>query len=101
MGDSNLDWGQDLERLGRYVRGHDIEDLHLAYWGPTAPETLGLREARPLAPGQRTTGWIAISVSFLQNIVAFPEGDYLWLSSHVPTARIGKSILLYHIDDDE
>ncbi len=93
--DSNLDWGQDLARLARYARAHNIDKVHLSYFGFVSPEVLDLGNVVPLAPGDRPAGWIAISLNNLFEV--FPEcTGYAWLQRHTPYARIGKSIYLYY-----
>ncbi len=96
LGDSNLDWGQDLARLGEYVQQHKIKDISLSYFGPTAPEVVGIESYRTLNPRERPQGWVAVSVLHLQGIYRDPRGDdFSWLASHVPRAKIGKSIWVY------
>jgi 4-amino-4-deoxy-L-arabinose transferase-like glycosyltransferase len=93
LGDSNLDWGQDLARLARYLERHRIEQIHLNYFGTTSPAALGIRHVTEFGPADRPRGWVAISLGRLQAGGA----DYAWLGAHQPYARIGKSILLYHV----
>jgi hypothetical protein len=40
--DSNLDWGQDLGRLKRYMDKAGIAEIKLAYFGSASPRHLGL-----------------------------------------------------------
>lgn len=94
LGDSNLDWGQDLGRLSRYASENSIQPLHLAYFGTTRPEAVGLEGTQYLKPGDRPSGWLAVSVTKLQGIYPGDEG-YGWLRDYEPTVRIGKSIYLY------
>ncbi|MHC4181299.1 MAG: hypothetical protein ACYSWU_27700, partial [Planctomycetota bacterium] len=96
LGDSNLDWGQDLARLSRYLVDHQIEEFHLAYFGTTSPEAVGIRNARPFEPGDRPRGWVAISVTYLQGIYPGHRG-YQWLEHYEPHTRIGKSIYVYDL----
>jgi hypothetical protein len=99
LGDSNLDWGQDLGRLARYVKAHAIQEIHVAYFGTTAPEMLGMQNVKGLQPGERAAGWVAVSVNNLQGIYINgpPERSYDWLKAYRPYARIGKSIYLYYL----
>ena len=46
-----------------------------------------------LYPGERATGWIAIS----EQIRAFYCAGYRWLDAYRPVARIGSSIRLYYV----
>ena len=96
LGDSNLDWGQDLARLGRYLRQHEIKNISLSYFGPTSPEVVGIKGYRRLNTKERPQGWVAVSVLHLQGIYRDPSGeDFSWLAAHAPHAKIGKSIWLY------
>jgi hypothetical protein len=113
--DSNLDWGQDLARLGRYLDAHGIPEITMSVFGAqygTSPEALGIRGARLLDPYNdaafvaafiaRPRGWFAVSYDFLYGIgMSVPDYEKLqrfaWLPER-PHARIGKSILLYRFD---
>ncbi len=93
--DSDLDWGQDLLRLREAVRELGIRELHLAYFGSADPlrHDLGAPVSL-LRPHQRATGWIAVSESYRHPI--WTDG-YLWIASHPPVRRVGRSIWLYRV----
>jgi hypothetical protein len=104
--DSNLDWGQDLKGLARYVERKGIQDLKLAYFGHVSPRVYGMRAALPGRGPQ--TGWIAVSATLLQGlpyavtydtdrIRVFPRNAFAWLRVHRPVAVIGHSIFVYHV----
>lgn len=95
LGDSNLDWGQDLHRLARYVEENGIENLSLSYFGTTSPQAVGLRDFRRFGPEDRPKGWVAVSVTNFQGIY---EPRPAWLDRYRPHARVGKSIWLYFIE---
>jgi hypothetical protein len=42
LADSNIDWGQDLDELGRYCRSRGIVKIKLSYFGTASPETAGV-----------------------------------------------------------
>jgi hypothetical protein len=104
--DSNLDWGQDLERLRAELQARGVdEEIHLAYFGIAEPARHGLR-FRWLEPGEQATGWIAISVHEQRGMVHAGIGHlpspserdgYRWLWAYTPVARIGTSMRLYHV----
>jgi hypothetical protein len=104
--DSNIDWGQDLPSLKKYMAEHGIENIQLAYFGHGLPEIYGIRyEPLTLPP---KPGYVAISVSLLQGhpylltytvppqIAEFDR--FQSLRRLQPVARAGYSILIYRVD---
>ena len=69
--DSNIDWGQDLLRLRRYMDDRGLQSINLAYFGRVDPGVYGIAY-RPLEPG-RSQGPTAISASFLMG------RPYFWI----------------------
>jgi len=104
--DSNLDWGQDLARLARWLEEHGIgEEVRLGYFGTALPARHGLR-SRALEPGERATGWIAASVHLQRGLggagvgllpTAEQRKAYAWLLRLKEVARIGTSIRVYRV----
>jgi hypothetical protein len=115
LADSNLDWGQDLRRLRRYMDQHGISSLKLSYFGSASPRNLGLAHevltsanvylmceedlvrARELRPGD----WVAISATNLVG-ASFPEDSRDELAAFrtmQPVATIGHSIFVYRMPD--
>jgi 4-amino-4-deoxy-L-arabinose transferase-like glycosyltransferase len=93
--DSNLDWGQDLYRLGDAMRDLQIDSIRVAYFGSANLRAAGLTNARQLFPGERPTGWIAASETLLAG--AWVGNAYAWLQAYTPVRRIGRSMRLYYI----
>jgi len=97
--DSNLDWGQDLNNLKKYLAAHDMKRLCICYFGrarlqyykidylylPTTAETAQREEMDCVA---------AISATQLEG--AYVGRDrFAWLRARQPMAKIGYSIYLY------
>jgi hypothetical protein len=127
--DSNIDWGQDLIFLKRWLDRHpEARPLHFAYFGLFDPRVLGIdftlppRARRsPSSGGQESSsdepgpqpGWFALSVNRLHGIrhVAAPDGnggwkyaephDYQYFLRSSPVAMAGYSIYIYHFDSAE
>lgn len=119
LGDSNLDWGQDLPGLASYLESHGIPEVQLAYFGRVDPALYGIRYR--LLRGRGEPGVAAVSASFLQGIpyVVLEEGGvqpadgghvfredalfrngvgyYRWLLDRPPLAVIGGSIYLFRL----
>ncbi|HYV18942.1 MAG TPA: hypothetical protein VFC25_07925 [Verrucomicrobiae bacterium] len=110
LGDSNLDWGQDLPILAAWQRSHPDENLYLAYFGQADPAHYGIR-ARKLptsspsepgtslpAPGERAT--LAISATQLQGIYVWDpwlERFYEAARQQHPRAVLGGTIYLFNV----
>ncbi|MFN2384826.1 MAG: ArnT family glycosyltransferase [Thermoanaerobaculia bacterium] len=96
--DSDLDWGQDLERLSKKLRELRLEAVSIAYFGTADLNRHGLPPHGPLRRHQRSSGWIAISLQRLKRDRERPPHDgFRWLEAYEPVTRVGKSILLYYV----
>jgi 4-amino-4-deoxy-L-arabinose transferase-like glycosyltransferase len=104
--DSNLDWGQDLDRLARWLDQRGIKDpVHLAYFGTAEPARHGLRYVE-LTPGERPTGWVAASVHYQRGLYGSGMGRlpteeqreaFSWLLNLPEAGRVGTSIRIYDV----
>lgn len=96
VADSNLDWGQDLKRLAKWVDQQGIEKIKVDYFGGSDPKHhLGDKFERWQSerdPKEAKKSWLAISATFRQG------GYYLWLNKYQPVTVIGNSIFVYYID---
>lgn len=91
--DSNLDWGQDLGGLKRFMTERAIPRVHLFYFGAADPSYYGIERA---APGE--AGYFAVSATHLMGVY-LPDPGYLApFREMAPTATIGHSIFVYHLD---
>jgi 4-amino-4-deoxy-L-arabinose transferase-like glycosyltransferase len=105
--DSNLDWGQDLKGLGRYMREHGIRKVSLSYFGSDTPERYGIAYdwlpsyvLRNPSPGVQTTiphDWVAISATNLQGVYFVNKDIFATLRAQKPVAKIGYSIFIYNL----
>ena len=74
LADSNIDWGQDLKRLVRYIDRHPDQQVKLSYFGQTVPQHYGVRcELLPSfvtlgESAELTAGTYVISVNQLLGI---------------------------------
>jgi hypothetical protein len=107
---SNLDWGQDLKRLTKWVEKNKIEKIYLDYFGGGNPRYYlgekyeswwGQRDPKELPKGS----YLAVSATALQGGKGLPgkgfdqpTGYYLWLEKYKPIAKIGYSIFVFYIE---
>lgn len=120
--DSNIDWGQDLLYLKRWLDRHPGVTLAgLAYWGSYPATLAGLPETPPPPPGPSTEsssarrtvaagngwsglepvgprpGWYALSV----NNIYSRDQQYRYFLEFEPVGMAGYSIYIYHITLEE
>ncbi len=104
--DSNLDWGQDLKRLAKWVEKNNISKIKLDYFGGGDPNYYLGEKYQPFDNKKGPQrGWLAISGTLLQGgrgnpapNFNQPAGYYLWLNQYKPIEVIGNSIFVYYIE---
>ena len=115
--DSNLDWGQDLKGLKRYMEREGIEEVYLSWFGSTYPDAYGYDIPHRLLPsylyypGQVTgvpfnplrpaPGVYAISATNLQGVYFSDHDLFAWFRERQPVAKIGYSIFIYEVGGQE
>jgi hypothetical protein len=107
--DSNLDWGQDLKGLKRWMDTQQVPRVNLCYFGTADPAYYGINcthlpgapfFAESQAGPPQLPGYVAVSATQLQGAY-FPEpwrSFYRKLLDHQPVAVIGHSIFVYRLD---
>lgn len=113
--DSNLDWGQDLPGLKRWMERSGVHDVYLSYFGNALPEYYGIHYealpsffdlSQPLASSLdlAKTSYLAVSATNLQKVYLrmSSPASFLQLLDHLrtesqPVAVIGGSIYVYRL----
>ncbi|MBN1354729.1 hypothetical protein JXA40_00500 [bacterium] len=102
LSDSNLDWGQDLIQLRRYLAEKPSgATVRLDYFGDddlVKHYSLPVAEVSIADEYKPAPGIYAVSIFKLQNIWSPSETRYAWLKMYEPEARIGGSIWIYRVD---
>jgi hypothetical protein len=110
--DSNLDWGQDLIRLRKYMTEQNIPSVKLSYHGTADPAAYGVvYEPLPSYPYNQWTGdtvpdillnppsgVYAISANNLQGLRFKNHDLYATFRERKPDAVVGHSIFIYRIN---
>jgi hypothetical protein len=107
VGDSNLDWGQDLQGLAEYAASAG-DDLSISYYGTGDPAYYKLAHSSLAVsagsgdpgfhPANPAPGRYAISAAHWQGLL--PEADLFdWFRRQKPVDHIGYSILIYEVDE--
>jgi 4-amino-4-deoxy-L-arabinose transferase-like glycosyltransferase len=104
LAESDLDWGQDLQRLSDKLKELGVKEVSLAYFGTADIARHGLPAVKPLVPYLSETGWVAVSTHilmiearYIQAEAGRPDSPLGWLESEKPVARAGKSIKIYNV----
>jgi hypothetical protein len=107
LADSNLDWGQDLPALARFMRENETGPIQLAYFGRVDPRLYGVEFS--LLDPKPHSGWVAVSANFLAGLPyplldagtgtsRWPEpGEFEAFGKIPAVARAGASIYVYRI----
>ena len=89
--DSNLDWGQDLPALAKYVKKNKIKEITLFYFGEDDPSLYGINfkkiSAQEIEKPEKAI--YAVSAQFLDSLN--------WSKMYKPTAKAGHSIFIYDL----
>ena len=110
--DSNLDWGQDLKGLKRFMQANAIPEIALSYFGTDSPARYGIRyrrlpsmiltdpdAGRPPPTPEAQPEWVAISATNLQGVYFEDAGLFASFAGRRPVATIGYSIFVYHLGE--
>jgi hypothetical protein len=107
LGDSNVDWGQDLKELKRFMVQRGIDRVQLSYFGTADPVHYGIDyeylpspyNGLPPSParreGESPSRFVALSASKYQGFIVPDAGIYQAFYQYEPNDLIGHSILLF------
>ena len=87
--DSDLDWGQDMKRLGAFLRQHGASSVTFAPFNRTYAPPIAVQPGSSDAP---SPGWNAVSVTIWKD-----WGIPAWADRMPPQYRVGKSILVWYV----
>ena len=111
VADSNIDWGQDLKGLKKWVEKKGLDKIYLGYYGtadpnyykipyrylPSTTANLDRYHYTPMPKGKEI---IAISVTTYHSLYVKDLSFYRWLHKFKPFTSIGYSILLFDITEN-
>jgi hypothetical protein len=102
LDDSNVDWGQDLKRLGAYLKERNLGPVPLCFDLQGYPPYYGIEGERitiaQLAEERRPPGTYAVATHCLVRVQTLnrPGGPNLdWLQRYEPIGRVGYSFYLF------
>ena len=108
LSDSNIDWGQDLPALGKYLNGRKV---YLSYFGQADPSYYGINTTmlpgwppprmEPIfySPADPAPGLYAISASNLVGVQLYDANAFAYFRELKPSSIINRSIFIFEIPD--
>lgn len=113
LADSNLDWGQDVSTLGRWLAAREPpRRLYLAYFGSADPHAWGVSYFPAPSSCPHPAPWrrapepvsgrelLAVSAMNEQGVFFSDPSAYAWLAAREPVAVLGWSISVWDVTDD-
>jgi hypothetical protein len=107
LGDSSLDWGEDLRRLRPWMEEHGVRHIKLGYFGTALPEyygldyewlpSVGFLNDQPGTKMIREGDYLAVSATCQQGFYFDDMTQYDFLKQFEPIDHIGHSIYLFHV----
>jgi 4-amino-4-deoxy-L-arabinose transferase-like glycosyltransferase len=99
--DSNLDWGQELERLADYLKKNEVDDAKIQYFGPPGVlKYYGLKNVKSTNCKPSPGVW-AVSATSLQGVYLDEPERFEWLRKLRPERIIGYSIFIYDVTKED
>ena len=110
--DSNIDWGQDIKPLGRYLIEHDItEPVYVAWLGTTPLSAYGINGTplpawpvaseemlySPFYPPRPAPGLYVLSVTQLLGVYLTDPARFAWFQQKEPDDKVGYSLFVYEV----
>jgi hypothetical protein len=110
--DSNLDWGQDLKLLKKFLKKENVEEIYFSYFGAADPGYYGIKYInlgfisnieRPDIATNLPTGkkdLLVVSATNLQCTYYLDKTIFNWLKNKRPYKVIGNTLFVYDITND-
>ncbi|HID52226.1 MAG TPA: phospholipid carrier-dependent glycosyltransferase [Anaerolineae bacterium] len=108
LGDSNLDWGQDINAVADYVKQTGVDEVFISYYGSGDWQYYGFDKLiwlyedgtlDYLHPANPVPGLYTVSISHLQGLGLQDPGLLDWFRRQEPVARIGYSVNIYEVPE--
>jgi hypothetical protein len=94
LADSNLDWGQDLITLKRWMASRGVHAVALSHFGLVDPSVYGI-VSEPLSASPRESA-VVISVNHLLHIQPWDQSPFIERYRHrKPRERIGQTLWVF------
>jgi len=96
------DWGQDVAGLGQWMKANGVEEVFYTPYGSADPRAYGVNYqripcGRPAGPGI----YALHIVEKLRPLEDRPPDCYQWLDKFQPIAKIGHTIWIYQITEQD
>ncbi len=101
--DADFDAGENVLRLAKVLADHKVDHLHLRLYTSADLTQMHLPPYEILAPNQRATGWIAISLHNLRMGEGpwneIERNSYAWLNAYPSVVDVDKTIRVFYVPE--
>ena len=96
LGDSNIEWGQDIKKLKRYIDSNNVRSVTVKTFA-VSPLQLDYFAIpyKPITEEEKSTP--RKGVVYVLGAMALQKGDILWAQDRKPDAEVGKTLKVYYI----
>lgn len=112
VADSNIDWGQDIQRLAAYMAEEEIENVYVSWLGNASLPAYGVNGipiiSWPVIRGNPQTdffypprpapGVYVISVTQLHGVYLSDPTRFHWFLEREPDDKVGYSLFVYRVE---
>lgn len=110
--DSNLDWGQDLLMMKKFLKRHNDPSLIFSYFGSASRNAYGIGyqdllsigkvkiEQDRINPYDVKKEFLAVSATNMKSVYYVQKDIFSWIEDMTPIGKAGYSIFIYDISDD-
>jgi hypothetical protein len=103
--DADFDAGQNVLRLARELRKLNVTQVSLRLYTSADLTLMGLPPYKVLAPYEKASGWIGVSVHHLRTGEGpwYPgkKDGYAWLNAYEPLSDVDGTIRVYYVPEEE
>jgi 4-amino-4-deoxy-L-arabinose transferase-like glycosyltransferase len=112
VADSNIDWGQDIQRLAGYMAEEGIDSVYISWLGNASLPAYGVSgipiQSWPIIKGDVQTdffyppkpapGVYVISVTQLHGVYLDDPTRFQWFLEREPDGKVGYSLFVYRVE---
>lgn len=98
--DSNYDYYQDFNEMKAYITENNLKGFYLNYSNSFLLDSVDM-DYNSLGENQVVNGTILINANALEGLFSKDRDDFAWLRNFTPVDRIGNTVFVYNITEED